>query len=285
MQRCYVSNTRTGPYTFVNSDTGIVLESVFGDFADAPVLAALNAVSKSAGGTHATTGQVSVYGTHWTDMFISATVGRVMVLCNEPTTSSAAQCQVTGGTPRFNSSGSVLLTVVGDQVTWEMPYRALGHTALANVAPTITGTNTANHTLEYAIDTGAGFGAFKTLSAANLSGETISPSSGFKLRIRATCSVATATNALTNIRIDTVTSSTAQSSNLYPLDTVTVTLTGLQSNSEVRVFTAGTTNEIADTGAENVTLGQHAFSVAPARAWTSACSRWGIRISAFSGTP
>jgi hypothetical protein len=42
----------------------------------------------------------------------------------------------------------------------------------------------------------------------------------------------------------------------------TVTLTGLRNPSEVRVFGAGTTTEISGTGAENVTDGDHAFSVA-----------------------
>jgi len=41
----------------------------------------------------------------------------------------------------------------------------------------------------------------------------------------------------------------------------TVTLTGLKNPSEVRVFTAGSTSEISGTGAENVTDGDHAFSV------------------------
>ena len=41
----------------------------------------------------------------------------------------------------------------------------------------------------------------------------------------------------------------------------TVTLTGLQNPSEVRVFEAGTTTEISGTGAESVTDGDHAFSV------------------------
>lgn len=41
----------------------------------------------------------------------------------------------------------------------------------------------------------------------------------------------------------------------------TVTLTGLKNPSEVRVFAAGTTTEIAGTGAENVIDGDHAFSV------------------------
>lgn len=40
-----------------------------------------------------------------------------------------------------------------------------------------------------------------------------------------------------------------------------VTLTGLKNPSEVRVFDTGTTNEVAGTGAENVTSGSHSFNI------------------------
>lgn len=42
---------------------------------------------------------------------------------------------------------------------------------------------------------------------------------------------------------------------------VSITLTGLKNQTEVRVFNAGTTTEISGTGAENVTSGSHTFSV------------------------
>lgn len=42
---------------------------------------------------------------------------------------------------------------------------------------------------------------------------------------------------------------------------VSVTITGLQNPSEVRVFNAGTTTERSGTGAENVTFGSHTFSL------------------------
>lgn len=240
LKRIYTSNSRTGPWAFLNSDTGILIENVNGDYADASVMAGLNATIKGSALTSATTGQVSVYGTHWRDLFISATAGKVEISCNEPTSASASQCAITAGTPKFNSAGQVLLTTIGDQVTWEMPYFAKGHTALANSAPVLTGTLTANLTYEYQLDTGSGFGTLKTLNAANLSAETIDPAVGFKLRIIATCATANATNALTQIRVITVTTSTAQSTNLYPLATVTLTLTGLVTGTDVTILEAGT---------------------------------------------
>lgn len=241
MKRIYTVNSRTGPWAFLNSDNDIVAENVAGDYADTSVMAGLNVLLKGCALTGATTGQVSVYGTHWRDRFTSATTGMIEITCNEPTTDSAVQCAITGGTPRFNSAGSVLLTAVGDQVTWTTPYFIKGHTAFANLAATLTGTTTANVTYQYQLDTGSGFGALKTVSGANLSAESISAVTGFRLKIIATCATANAGNVLTNIRIATVTTSVAQSTNLYPLATVTVTFTGIIAGSDIVVLQAGTT--------------------------------------------
>lgn len=241
IQRCYTSNTRTGLYAFSNSDNNITIETVAGDYADTSVIAALNTIAKGVRLTGTTTGQTSVYGTHWKDSFTSATVGKIEILCNEPTTPSAAQCAITSGSPKFNSAGQVALTVVGQQVTWEMPYFAKGHTALANLAPTPTGTNTGNLTYEFQCDKGAGYnGTWLTLNATNLNGAgAITPATGVKLKVRATCATANAGNLLTQIAIPTVTNSTAQNEQ-YPLDTVTLTLTGLVAGSDVTILAAGT---------------------------------------------
>jgi hypothetical protein len=241
MKRIYTQNSRLGTWAFSNSDNTILIENVAGDYNDTSVMAGLNAVIKGSALLGATTGQVSVYGTHWKDFFTSATAGKVEVSCNEPTGASAAQCAVTAGTPRFNSGGSVLLSSVGDQVTWTMPYFAKGHTALANLAPTLTGTNTGNLTYQYQLDTGSGFGTLKTLNAANLSAETITAADGFKLKIIATCATANAGNLLTQIQVSTVTTGAAQSTNLYPLNVITLTLTGLVPGTDVVVLQAGTT--------------------------------------------
>ncbi len=239
LQRLYCSNTRTGPYAFVNSDDGIEIKDVAGDYADTSVIAGLNAQAWSVRLTGATTGQTSVYGTHWKSSFTSATAGKVEVLCNEPTAASAAECAVTSGTPKFNSAGQLALTVVGQQVTWEMPIFAKGHTALANLAPTLTGTNTGNLTYEFQYDKGAGYnGTWLVLNATNLNGAgVIDPAVGVRLKVRATCATANAGNLLTQIAIPTVTTSTAQN-NQYPLDQITFTLEANASlaGAEVRVY-------------------------------------------------
>jgi hypothetical protein len=269
IKRMFLSGTRTGPYAFVNSDNNILIENCMGDYADTTVMAGLNALQKNVGMTSATTGQVSVYGTHWITRFTSTTAGFAEVLCNEPTSASAAQCWASGGAPQFNSSGSVLLTKVGDQVTWEMPFFATGHTAFTNGAPTITGTNVTysagstwgNHTLEFQVDVGSGYGGtWLALNAAALIANTFNSTTGFKLKIRATCAIAAATNVLTNMRVATTTTSADQQTKLYPLSVNTITFTGLPVGSDVVVLTAGTTTILASVDAIAGTTWAYTYS-------------------------
>jgi hypothetical protein len=248
MKRCYVTNTRTGPWSFLNSDTNILIENCRGDYADTSVMAALNAVYKNCGLTSATTGQTSVYGTHWGTRFTSTTAGFLDLLCNEATSSSVAQCSVTGGTPQFNSSGSVLLTKLGDQVTWEMPFTAIGYTAFTNALTTATGANVTwtsgsswgNHTIEFQLDTGSGYGAWTALNAVNLNAQVITSTTGFRLKIRAGTLVASISNVLTRLAIPLTTTSAAQQTSLYPLSVNTITFTGLPTGTDAVVLTAGT---------------------------------------------
>mgnify|MGYP001810022771 CR=1 FL=1 len=244
-QRCYVIPTRTGSISTTNSDKNVLYEHIYGDFADTLTIADLNTKFKGGSGTNTTTGQGSVYGTHFFDVFTSDTVGRVVLAFNEPTTETSYLVTTVAGTPQFTSAGNLVLNDVGDEVIIEMSYFALGHTGLSATAPTITGTNVSysanarwgNHDIYYQIDTGSGWnGTWKNFTGANLNSESISASTGFKLKMRFVCAVASTTNLLTYISLLTTSTLSAQTDNLYPLDVSTVTLTGLQPGSEVRCY-------------------------------------------------
>lgn len=90
------------------------------------------------------------------------------------------------------------------------------------------------------------------LSFNHLPYETISASTGFKLKVSTSSDSPGSTMAITYLTIPTITTAASQD-NLYPLDTNTLTLTGLKNPTEIRVFDAGTTTEIA--GQESVTSG------------------------------
>jgi hypothetical protein len=246
-RRIYTQNTRTGPFTMVNTVQGVVMDNVWGDGNDtAAAVAALNVTPRGCRWTAPVTGQASVYGRHWEDAFTSTTAGRILIAMNEPLAATADQVEITAGTPAFTSGGQVSMRTLGDQVVWTMPYFCLGYTSLANIAPTLTGTNTGNFSYEYQIDTGSGFGSYKTLNAANLSGETISPTAGFRLKVRITTTTANSGNALTYVRIDGVTNSTDQQI-AYPLPKLQFgTVSGIVAGSRIQVYNVTTAAEIAN---------------------------------------
>jgi hypothetical protein len=239
IQRVYMTATRTNLITTANSSKNINADHVYGTTGATQFNSNNTQFRALRSASSLTTGQSSVYGSHWLDMFTTDTAGQINLRYNEPTASTADQFQdvVSGPGFGFTSAGQLVMPNVADEAIFTMPYFALGYTALANSAPVITGTNTGNFTLTYRIDTGAGFsGSYKTLNAANLSAETISPSTGFRLQIRAVVATANTGNALTTIRVDAVSTALAQQNNLYPLDLATISLSGLRAGSRVQIY-------------------------------------------------
>ena len=247
VQRVYCSNTRTGIMTADNSSTKVLMESVFGDYADAAdVSAALNMTQKGLGTTKALTAQTSVYGTHWVDYFTSATVGRIAIVMNEPTALTTSQVTLANGAA-FTSAGGLYMPVIGHQAIFETPYYILGHTAFANSALIMAGGTATNYTYDYAIDKNDGSG-YSTMTTSNYTATTlmtalnaltgIDASLGFKLKLEITTGTTNAT-AITSVYMLTNSSTTAQDYQ-YPLDTFNLTLSGLISGSDVVVLAAGT---------------------------------------------
>jgi hypothetical protein len=314
VQKVYGTNTRTNAFgTMVNSDTNITAECVWCDAADAQALTANNMIAKGCRWTNSTTGQTAVYGTHWSDIWTSTTAGRIVLQANEKTTAepSASSYSVLSGTPKFTSTGNLILATSGDSIEYTMPYYAQGITSFApatRTQPTFTGTNPDNHDIYYKIDKnngssfnaswrnlaykragGGGSGASTTVTMTSTTGVAVddfvfgtgigtnakvvsidsgtnitvnvansgavsgvlvfnqlpsetglTAANGVKLKIKIDANTTSATNALTYLRIDTVTTSSDQNAVAYPLDTYTLTLTGIQTGSDVVIYQAGT---------------------------------------------
>lgn len=246
IQRVYVSNTRTGIMTGDNSSKGLVEENVFGDYADAvDVMSVLNMERKGMGGAGALTAQVSVYGNHWRDGFTSTTAGRISILMNEATTETNSQVVLFNGSA-FTSAGGLYMPVIGHQVIFESPRYILGHTLFANAALVMGGGTATNYTYQYQIDknNGSGFSAWSvdktatTLGTALNTETGIDASRGIKLKLKITTST-TNTTAITSVYLTTVSTTTAQDYQ-YPLDTITLTLTGLIEGSDIAILVSGT---------------------------------------------
>lgn len=246
LNRIYLTGARTAVIQGANTSSGIIADNIWGGTSSATYLNSLNSTHRGFRGTSGTTGQSSVYGSHWMDQFISTTVGRLIICCNEPTSVTSSQAVVTSGTPKYTSTGSVSMPSLGDQIIWEMPYFLLGHTGFAATDPTVTGTLPANITLEFQWNTGSGYnGSWLAATSGNLSGVgSWSAATGIKIKVRATTATGDPTNALTFIRFDTVTDATSQQTE-YPYQyTGTGTMPSFAAGSRVQIYNVTTATEI-----------------------------------------
>jgi len=251
IQRVYVATTRTGIMTGDNSCIRVTEENVWGDYADAvDVMAVLNHTRKGMGGTGAVTGQVSVYGTHFSDGHTSATAGRMAILMNETNSLTTSQVTLTNGSA-FTSAGGLYMPTVGMTATFEHPEYLIGHTGFSGTAGTMAGGTVGNYTFEYSINKndGNGFSAMTTalytaasLATAMAAITGISAVNGLKLRIKITTGTANVT-AITSFFMLTTSTTTTQAYQ-YPLDSVPVTITARDAdtlspiqNARVRIAT------------------------------------------------
>jgi hypothetical protein len=254
MQRVYVKNTRVRFFSYIdNSDNGLILENCAGDYLDATAPQTQNAQYKGIIANIQNIARTSVFGSHFFDNFTGTTSGKITLMFNEKTDMNPSKDVYTilSGAPRFTALGSLFMSNVGDSIEFTMPYYALGHTAFNNSAPTLNDATIGNYEILYMIDTGTGFGEYKTLTQANLVSESINPNVGVKLKIKITTTTAN-TGAMTSLVLNTNTTAEAQYIQ-YPLETVypTLSIVDIKPNSEIRIYSSQTRQELA--GVENST--------------------------------
>ena len=312
VQNCFVDRARVSPLLLTNSDFGYTVENVLlknlynGSYAvNVTPLNVNNSEFKGVGMWNETAGNASVYGQIWRVMHAKG-ISRIGLFMNEPTELTSSQFKKISGRAEFNSSGGVLMTSAGSQAEWETPYLIKGISAFDTlVAPVMIGGGTlSNWTVEYAIDTGYGYGDWynvslpvtltggvsgqNTVTIAGVTGGTLRvgdylfggtnmstdnyitaingntvtmsrantgtvsgtayacqlpnnavPASGFKMKMRVTARVDNAA-AIVSIRLNAISTVSDQLSNTYPLDTNTLTVTGLVPYSDVVILQAGT---------------------------------------------
>lgn len=257
VQRVFLANTRTGVFTTGSPHSKNYFESCYGTLSGAQTFVNLeDCVFKGLGTTFAVGIQNNYPGVHFYDNFISATAGRFVFLPGSlisATSSAYATLNIDTSNPVAGfTSSTLMLPSVGDSITIETPYFIKGHTALAAANPTISGASVGNMVMEYDVNTGSGYsGTWKVMNSTNFAAETINPA-GTKMKVRVRTITANNANSITSIYCSTVTSVTDQANNLYDLDVVNLSFTGLIPGSEVRCYTGtdpATATEIA--GVEN----------------------------------
>lgn len=156
--------------------------------------------------------------------FVSYVLGHLVLTCNS-FSSYYAPYVTLSGSAYISPAGYLVLNALNDTAVYEWPYFILGFTAFTNTTATITGTNTSFIVQEYALNTGSGYGAWKSVTGVNLSGETISASAGFKIKIRFSNATALRNTAATNVQVSnysiSMVTTRAAMANQYPLPTTT----------------------------------------------------------------
>jgi hypothetical protein len=177
----------------------------------------------------------AVYGNCQWDGFTGDTTTRAALILVEKNSSNTDAYQVTYGLPRFTGAGRLVMLLTGDQIVWTWPWKILGWTGLASFAK--QGSNVTNFSYEYDLDKGTGFTGYRTCSNANLAAETgIDPVSGFRLRVRITCTVANAANRIDSFSIDGTTTLALQNAALYPLPAAGFKIIGFAPGSDIVVY-------------------------------------------------
>lgn len=82
---------------------------------------------------------------------------------NESTTTSAPYVSFTAGTPQFTGAGEIAMPTVGDQVVYEWNYSVKGHSQFVPGSIAVDNVTLGNLHLEYQIEQGSGWSAWKSL--------------------------------------------------------------------------------------------------------------------------
>lgn len=182
-------------------------------------------------------------GGHFSEIlnsYTAPTTIRLILVCGSPKDPNDYRSEIafTEDVGTFRRDGaSVAMVNLNDQITWTWSYYIKGVTSFANTAPTVNATNASNHTLTYDIDKGTGFsGTFKSLTAANLSGETGISTSGVRLRIRAVCNTANVGNRLNSIYVFANTDTASIAATPYGDNEAEYTITGTLADTRAAIF-------------------------------------------------
>jgi len=243
VQRVYLDNQRTNDNFSSNAVCdGNFAQNCSGRYNSKTSLPSKNmtfrGVHASSGALNSTSGfevdfQASS-GLHIPDVMTSDTTGRIHCVFTPPSTATTAFVTLTNGAV-FNRAGDLLLRTTGDIAVIESTYTINGHDSFQNTAYAVSGVSTGNIDVEYALDTGSGYGAYKDVTGANLSAESIAPT-GFDIKFRFTANATASTTLINGFFIDTNTTLTSQTDNYYPFNTPTIQYDLVETGTCLKVY-------------------------------------------------
>jgi len=256
IDRCSFSRLSLRLYQLSQSDSNIEFNNISG-FGSLYTNGGFNMSNKSVRGVVSVYGTASLYGTDFYSTFIGDGYGLIILRFNEPTEDTLPRYSIVSGNPKFDGGGGLLMHAVGDSVIFRDSDFRKGYTAFENSAPVMIGVTITNYALQYRIDTGTGFSIWKDMTGSNLSGETITPTTGFKMEWSIETLTAN-TSTIEYLSVSMLTTPEAQAT-LYPLDIITLTIPGLVSGSDVVIYEAGTYNILASVDAYSGTSWNYVY--------------------------
>jgi hypothetical protein len=224
LQRIWIDNQGDNVvFAPSNTATNTLIENCSGRYNSQSLMDGSNSLAK---GLHLASGAINTIngmridyplavGNIFQDVFTSDTTGRLHAIF-QPAGLNESFVNLVGGGAAYRKDGDLYLRENGDYVEIESPYDIKGHTGFQNADFVISGEQTSGITVEYAIDTGTGFGAYKEATGANLSAETISPT-GFRFKWKLTSTSDDINRLVNGIYVSTTTTLTDQENNFYPI--------------------------------------------------------------------
>lgn len=175
-----------------NSALGVIMKGVAGGNADAITTATTYALGSAVDGIGIAF--TAVYDTMFHELYYSPNRGALQMRFNA-SASDSPPYSIVSGNPAFSNSGRLYFRTAGDSIEFTWPHRIytvsgfrdilpkwssldLGHTSSLDAAFSVL--------LEYSLDTGSGYGAYKRATPENLAGETVSTTTGFLMKLRLT---------------------------------------------------------------------------------------------------
>lgn len=183
--------------------------------------------------------------THFYELRIAQTVGVMGILFNPKSDSGVGYSQSSPSALKWNLNGSMYILEAGGYIEYLWPHWVRGITEFpSGGSVNIAGSGTGNFTLQYQIDTGAGWnGSWLTLNHTNLSSHSIDPDLGFRFKMRITHASGSSSDYLNRLNLTTTVN---YESYPYPEELVDVILQNVQDGSRYWIYNQSTSKIIAN---------------------------------------
>ncbi len=207
----YEGFTGSLPFFMPAKNNGVLLQHITSAVRGQLSIEAPNTLIKGADASSVKTDNPGSSGSNFAQLYTSETEGELVFVMAKDSSETSFFDSLLGGI-KFSNNGRAYFTGAGDKIEFVTPYRVKGAT-LQDLDPILEGYGLGAVALDYAIDTGEGFGTYRALNGGNLSAEPVVPEDGFLMKIRAVSGTIGGTTYLSAIKL-----STLDSRYVYPLD-------------------------------------------------------------------